>query len=102
MNDNDFSVKDMDSVLDNDMVEIEEDPEWLEEQNDEEKVFEEILENILLDTEYVDVNFTSPFSDSGIMTNNKGLVVEVQELTNEKGKTLKGPFEFQITIIKSK
>ena len=82
--------------------EFEEDPEWLEDQEDVEKVFESLLENVLLESDYLNVRFTSSFSDYGVMTNNKGLVVEVVELENQKGKVLKGPFEFQLTIVKSK
>jgi len=80
--------------------EFEEDPEWLEDQEDVEKVFENLLEEVLLETDYFNVISTSPFSDSGVMTNNKGLVVEVKNLENQKGKVLKGPFEFYITIVK--
>ena len=82
--------------------EYEEDPEWLEDQEDSEAVFESLLEITLLESEYFDVNFTSTYSDYGVMTNNKGIVVEVRELVNEKGEVLRGPFEFHLTIIKSK
>ena len=82
--------------------EFEEDPEWLEDQKDSEAVFESLLEITLLESEYFDVNFTSTYSDYGVMTNNKGIVVEVRELVNEKGEVLRGPFEFHLTIIKSK
>ena len=80
--------------------EFEEDPEWLEDQEDVEKVFENLLEEVLLETDYFNVISTSPFSDSGVMTNNKCLVVEDKNLENQKGKVLKCLFEFYITIVK--
>lgn len=76
------------------------DDEFNEEENvDVEKVFESILEQVILESDFINVVRSSTFEEAGIMSNNKGLVIEVAELEDlNTGKVYDGPFEFQLTI----
>ncbi|MDK2801557.1 MAG: hypothetical protein PWQ70_3176 [Clostridiales bacterium] len=66
---------------------------------DIEKVFEGILEQVILESDIIDVIRSSTFEEAGIMSNNKGLVIEVAGLEDlNTGKVYDGPFEFQLTI----
>lgn len=66
---------------------------------DIEKVFEEILEQVILESDFIDVIRISTFEEAGVMSNNKGLIIEVAGLEDlNTGKVYDGPFEFQLTI----
>lgn len=66
---------------------------------DIEKVFEEILEQVILESDFIDVIRSSTFEEAGVMSNNKGLIIEVAGLEDlNTGKVYDGPFEFQLTI----
>lgn len=66
---------------------------------DIEKVFEEILEHVILKSDFIDVIRSSTFEEAGVMSNNKGLIIEVAGLEDlNTGKVYDGPFEFQLTI----
>lgn len=109
--DNDFSVHDLEklifigekkiketkrSVL---ADEVEDEYEDETEEIDVEKIFEEALEQIILESDFLDINRVSTFAEAGIMSNNKGLVIEVAKLEDlNTGKIYDGPFEFQLTI----
>ncbi len=85
----------------NDDSEDEVDPEWLEEQSDPEKVFEYNLAQALLEYDPGVVSIAT-FNEVGVLTGNAGLVVEVKKLESESGEVLRGPFEFRVTIVRSK
>ena len=77
------------------------DPEWLEEQSDPEKVFEYNLAQALLEYDPGVVSIAT-FNEVGVLTGNAGLVVEVKKMESESGEVLRGPFEFRVTIVRSK
>jgi hypothetical protein len=78
--------------------EYEDEYEDVTEEIDVEKIFEEALEQIILESD-LDISRVSTFAEAGIMTNNKGLVVEVRGIEDlNTGKYYDGPFEFQLTI----
>jgi len=85
----------------NDDGEDEVDPEWLEEQSDPEKVFEYNLAQALLEYDPGVVSIAT-FNEVGVLTGNAGLVVEVKKMESESGEVLRGPFEFRVTIVRSK
>jgi hypothetical protein len=79
--------------------EVEDEYEDETEEIDVEKIFEETLEQIILESDFLVINRISTFAEAGIMTNNKGLVVEVQGIEDlNTEKYYDGPFEFQLTI----
>ena len=109
--DNDFSVHDLEKIIlagekkvkgvKKPIVadEVEDEYEDETEEIDVEKIFEEALEQIILESDFLDINRVSTFAEAGIMSNNKGLVVEVQGIEDlNTGKYYDGPFEFQLTI----
>ncbi len=92
------------SVLEGDFDEDGEDevdPEWLEEQSDPEKVFEYNLAQALLEYD-PGVTSIATFNEVGVLTDNAGLVVRVKEMESESGELVRGPFEFRVTIVRSK
>lgn len=70
------------------------------EENDTEKMFEEILKEIILNSDFLAIESISTFEEAGIMSNNKGLVINVRLLEDlDTGEVHDGPFEFQLTIV---
>jgi hypothetical protein len=94
-----FSAKDLDKIiLSGKSIRAAEFEDEVGE-TDAEGILEELLEQVLLDTDIISVDRISTFEEAGVMTKNKGLVFEVTELEDiNTGKVVEGPFEFQITI----
>lgn len=67
---------------------------------DIEKIFEETLEQVILESDFLAIDRVSTFEEAGIMSNNKGLVINVRLLEDlDTGEVYDGPFEFQLTIV---
>ncbi len=67
---------------------------------DIEKIFEETLEQVILESYFLTIDRVSTFEEAGIMSNNKGLVINVRLLEDlDTGEVYNGPFEFQLTIV---
>jgi len=79
--------------------EVEDEYEDEIEEIDVERNFEEALKQIILESDFLTINRVSTFAEAGIMSNNKGLVIEVQEIEDlDTGKIYDGPFKFGLTI----
>lgn len=113
MKNQDFSVNDLEKIIFAGEEKIKkvkkpvvaEEVDLLDDEFDEdegadiEKVFEEILEHVILESDFIDVIRSSTFEEAGVMSNNKGLIIEVAGLEDlNTGKVYDGPFEFQLTI----
>ncbi len=67
---------------------------------DIEKIFEETLEQVILESDFLAIDRVSTFEEASIMSNNKGLVINVRLLEDlNTGEVYDGPFEFQLTIV---
>ncbi|HHX70875.1 MAG TPA: hypothetical protein GX708_22845 [Gallicola sp.] len=67
---------------------------------DIEKIFEETLEQVILESDFLAIDRVSTFEEAGVMSNNKGLVINVRLLEDlDTGEVYDGPFEFQLTIV---